>query len=155
MKGYIKSRMTSWQHIFKMSVRPGEEIPLETLYDMYGKKHGIKEGDFTDWLKNVKLKGQQDKWVIVEHDTDYVEKEVTQKKPKSAYETNTKGEIVASKMSVSDVINLPVRAAREKIPSIMDAKLLKYALMEARPLPNKESLCRLIEKRLNELSLHM
>lgn len=158
MKGYIQSRMTSWQHIFKMSVRPGEKIPLDTLYNMYGKKYDIKESDFIEWLKSVKLKGRQDKWSIVEHDANYTSEDVKtkeEKKSKPSFETNTKGEVIASKMSVADVISLPVRQAREKIPLIMDAKLLKYALMEARPLPNKESLCRIIEKRLNELSLHM
>lgn len=158
MKGYIQSRMTSYMHIFKMSVRPGEKIPLETLYDMYGKKHHIAEEDFVKWLKDVKLKGQQDKWSVVETDADYVSeatepvKEIHKDK---IYETNTKGEVVASKMSVEDVIALPVRRAREVVPTIMDSKLLKYALTEARPRPNKESLCRILEKRIGELGLHM
>ena len=43
MEGYIKSKKTSWVHIFKMSIRPGGEVPLQELYDMYGKKHNIEE----------------------------------------------------------------------------------------------------------------
>jgi len=141
-------------HIFKMSVRPGEKIPLDTLYNMYGKKHGIKEKDFTKWIIDVKLKGQADKWSVVETDADYVSEEDTLA-PKKEFNTNTKGEVVANKMSVEDVIGLPVRRAREVVPSIMDVKLLKYALVEARPRSNKESLCRILEKRINELALHM
>ncbi len=153
MKGYIQSRMTSYMHIFKMSVRPGEKIPLDTLYNMYGKKHKIKEKDFTAWIKEVKLKGQTDNWTVVETDAEYVSETVPE--PKKEFNTNTKGEVVVNKMSVEEVVGLPVRRARELIPSIMDVKLLKYALVEARPRPNKESLIRIIEKRVNELSLHM
>ena len=153
MKGYIQSRMTSYMHIFKMSVRPGEKVPLDTLYAMYGKKHKIKEKDFVVWVKDVKLKGQADNWTVVETDAGYIAESTPA--PKKEFNTNTKGEVVANKMSVEDVVGLPVRKAREIIPSIMDAKLLKYALVEARPRPNKESLIRIIEKRINELSLHM
>ena len=55
MEGYIKSKKTSWVHIFKMSVRPGGKIPLQELYDLYGKQHGIEEKDFVKWLKNKRL----------------------------------------------------------------------------------------------------
>jgi len=156
MEGYIKSKKTSWMHIFKMSVRPGSKIPLQELYDMYGKKHRIEEQDFVKWLKEVKLKGKLDDWQIVEEDSTYESLEPTKKvMAKPEYETNTKGDVVARKMSIEDIIDLPVRKAREVIPVIMDEKLLKYALQSARPKAGKESLCRIIEKRLSELRITM
>jgi len=155
MEGYIKSKKTSWVHIFKMSIRPGGEVPLQELYDMYGKKHNIEEKDFVTWLKNVKLKGKLDQWQIVEQDSDYVSEVVSPKSEDVKYETNTKGDVVARKMTIEDVIALPVRKARDIIPTIMDEKLLKYSLQAAKPKPGKESLCRILEKRIGELRLTM
>lgn len=156
MEGYIKSKKTAWIHIFKMSIRPGSKVPLSELYEMYGKKHNIKEEDFVTWLKNVKLKGKQDQWQIVEEDSDYTADVPAKTKPKETeYETNTKGEVVARKMSIEDIIALPVRRARELIPTIMDEKLLKYALQSAKPKAGKESLCRILEKRLSEMRIPM
>jgi len=153
MKGYIKSKKTAWVHIFKMSVRPGGKVPLDELYTLYGKRHNISEKDFVKWLREVKLRGTADDWIIVEEEDIPVEPAV--KEPSTVkYETNGAGDVVASKMSVQDVMNLPVRKAREIIPGIMDIKLLKFALRECKPLPNKESLCRIIDKRVMELSMH-
>jgi hypothetical protein len=158
MKGYIKSCMTGWMHIFKMSVKPGGIIPLSDLYEMYGKKHNIAEKDFVDWLKNVKLYGKTDSWLFVEEedfsDVKIVPTAVDSLETKPNYETNTKGEIVVSKMSVQEVMGLPVRKAREIIPTVQDIKLLKFALRECKPLPGKESLCRILDKRIMELSMH-
>ncbi len=155
MEGFVRSRMTTWMHIFKMSVRPGGEIPLDTLYDIYGTKYDIKETDFVQWLKDVKLK-DSNKWTIVEHDseaTSGVMSLATALGDEATFETNAKGEVVARQVSVGDVVSLSVRKARDLIPKIMDVNLLKYALNEARPRPNKESLCRILEKRISELGL--
>ena len=54
-------------------------------------------------------------------------------------------------MTVEDVVELSVRPAREILPKISDIKLLKYALQEAYPRGGKESLCRLLHKRIKEL----
>ena len=156
MEGYIKSKKTSWVHIFKMSVRPGGKISLQELYDMYGKQHNIEEKDFVKWLKEVKLKGKLDQWQVVEEDSTYTtEIETPTKSIDTEFETNNKGDVVARKMSIEDVINLPVRKAREVIPTIMDEKLLKYALQAAKTRPGKDSLCRILEKRLGELVVTM
>ncbi len=156
MEGYIKSKKTAWVHIFKMSIRPGGKIPLQELYDIYGKKYGIEEKDFVKWLKEVKLKGKLDQWQIVEEDSNYTSEENVSKKVNTEeFETNNKGDVVARKMSVDDVINLPVRKAREVIPTIMDEKLLKYSLQSAKTRPGKDSLCRILEKRISELSITM
>lgn len=150
MDGYIKSKKTSWIHIFKMSVRPGGVVPLSDLYNLYGKKHNIEEKDFVKWLKEVKLRGSVDDWLIVEETLSDVPKEVnniTESKDDSL-------NVPINKMSIHDIMGLSVRKAREIIPGVMDVKLLKFALRELKPLPNKESLCRIIDKRIMELSIN-
>lgn len=150
MDGYIKSKKTSWIHIFKMSVRPGGVVPLSDLYNLYGKKHNIEEKDFVKWLKEVKLRGSVDDWLIVEETLSDVPKEVnniTESKDDSL-------NVPVNKMSIHDIMGLSVRKAREIIPGVMDVKLLKFALRELKPLPNKESLCRIIDKRIMELNIN-
>lgn len=150
MDGYIKSKKTSWIHIFKMSVRPGGVVPLSDLYNLYGKKHNIEEKDFVKWLKEVKLRGSVDDWLIVEETLSDVPKEVnniTESKDDSL-------NVPINKMSIHDIMGLSVRKAREIIPGVMDVKLLKFALRELKPLPNKESLCRIIDKRIMELNIN-
>ena len=150
MDGYIKSKKTSWIHIFKMSVRPGGVVPLSDLYNLYGKKHNIEEKDFVKWLKEVKLRGSVDDWLVVEETLSDVPKEVnniTESKDDSL-------NVPINKMSIHDIMGLSVRKAREIIPGVMDVKLLKFALRELKPLPNKESLCRIIDKRIMELNIN-
>jgi len=148
MEGYIKSLATTWRHIFKRSVRPGGKIPLQELYETYGKKYNLApNNEFIEWLKEVKLKGLLDTWQIVLMDDEAPEdlkEEVEVKKEKT---------IVKKELDVEAVVNLPVRKAREILPEIMDVSLLKYALQEARPRANKDSLCRLLEKRISEISV--
>ena len=155
MKGYLMSKAKTWKHIFKMNIRPGGKVSLDELYEVYGKKYDIAEDNFIEWLKAVKLKGKLEEWLIVPESEDLsdVSQETTIIK-EGSFETNTRGEIVASKMSVKDIMDLPVRKAREVIPTIMDAKLLKFALRELKPLPNKESLCRILDRRIAELSMN-
>ena len=66
--------------------------------------------------------------------------------------TTSNSQFVSPKhMSVEDVVELTVRPAREVLPNISDIKLLKYALQEAKPRAGKESLCRMLSKRIIEL----
>jgi hypothetical protein len=122
--------------------------------DEMKKSSPLEHEFFIDWLKNVKLKGNFDDWLIVEEedlsDVTSVEVEATP----NSYEINNKGDIVLSKLSVKEVMDLPVRKAREVIPAIQDVKLLKFALRECSPLPGKESLCRILNKRILELGMH-
>lgn len=155
MQGYIKSKKPGWQHIFKMGVKPGGKVPLEDLYNMYGKKYNIQEEDFVDWLKSVKLRGKLEDWIVVaEEDAEPTGDPVVLNKTTEHYETNGAGDVVLSKMSVQDIMGLSVRKARDIIPTVQDVKLLKFALRECRPLPNKESLCRILDKRIMELGMH-
>lgn len=149
MEGYIKSLSSGWKHIFKRAIRPGGKIPLEELYDVYGKKYKLSpDKEFINWLKDVKLKGAEDSWEIIllnEEAPEELKEEVVVKEKNKT--------IVKKELDVEAVVSLPVRKAREILPEIMDKSLLKYALQEASPRANKESLCRLLQKRINELDL--
>jgi hypothetical protein len=153
MEGYIKSLSTSWKHVFKRAIRPGGKIPLVELYESYGTKHNLEDGPaFIKWLKEVKLRGQVDSWEF-----SFMDDETPKDLKSNKKENNTAGitpEVYSRKeMTVDYIVNLPVRKAREILPSITDAKLLKYALQEARPRSGKDSLCRELEKRLKNLNV--
>lgn len=156
MKGCIKNVSPGWAHAFKRAVGPGEEISLDELYEQYGQKHNIGEGDeFIHWLRNVKLRDTS-RWKIIY--------EGTNKESDSGEDTTTavteepvvkvKNEevrIVPKDMAIKDIVGLSVRRAREVLPRISDLRLLKYALNEAGPRAGKDSLCRLVRKRIREL----
>jgi len=154
MRGFVKNISTEWQYAMKRSVRPGGEIPLRELFEQYGKKYNIKpNNDFVEWLHGIKLRNK-DKWSIV-----YDSKNKTKlKKEKLVIEepvvSNVEEEIKPIKqLQVDDVTSLTVRKAREVLPKIMDLNLLKYSLTEARQLSDKDSLCRLLTKRVKELQI--
>ena len=55
MKGYVLNSAPIWAHVMKRAVGPGAKISLDDLYEQYGKKHGLAEGEeFVEWLKSVK-----------------------------------------------------------------------------------------------------
>ena len=69
MEGYLKSKSNYWKHAFKKKIRPGGKVSLNDLYNLYGKKYSIEEGDeFVSWLKDVKLKSTMDQWEIILQD---------------------------------------------------------------------------------------
>lgn len=152
---YVKNISSGWVHAMKRSIGPGAEIPIDELYAQYGIKYGINEGeDFVKWLRNVKLKDTR-KWKIVapagKDAVDYSEKEKTTEETKERIDTGNVAPMVSKKMEVGDVVDLSVRNAREVIPTIKDLHLLKYALQEANQLSGKDSLCRIIRKRILEI----
>ena len=159
MEGYIKSTTGGWRHIFKRSVRPGGKIPLSELYAEYGKKNSLPDNEkFVTWLKDVKLNGTLDTWEVITMDEKPPEDLVVDAKTKepSVGETLAKASddsliARAKTLSVMELVELSVRPAREIIPKITDLKLLKYAYQEANQRSNKESLCRIMEKRIREL----
>lgn len=164
MNGYIKNKSVSWVHCMKRAIRPGEQIPLDSLYEQYGEKHDLPEGEeFIQWLRDIKLKNK-DMWEIV-----FTEKEVVEdKEEKIEKATHTKAVNVVGvpkegtkedestsnihNMTVQDVVGLSVRKGRDVIPQIMDVNLLKYALQEANQLTGKDSLCQVIRKRIDTMS---
>jgi hypothetical protein len=154
----------------KRAVGPGQTIPLDELYEQYGKKHDIKKGkEFISWLQEVKLR-DQNKWKIfiteevkppeevsVGNDVkDEKEKEQAQgsnvvKTDKSRGENVTT--LVLKDLSVDDVVLFSVRKAREIVPKIQDIQLLKYAEKIANQRPGKDSLRRILMKRIQELAI--
>lgn len=159
MNGYVLNASNMWTHAMKKSIAPGAQIPLTELYEQYGVKHGINEGpEFVSWLRNVKLKDSQ-RWKIVvdedkpkdEESQPAVEAEV--KPAGAAKPDNVAPFINTTKFTVEQLVGLSVRKGREVIPKVTDLKLLKYALQEANQLAGKDSLCRVMRKRIKELQI--
>jgi hypothetical protein len=165
MNGYVKNMTHLWAHVMKRSVGPGATIPLKELYDQYGARHGLSEGEeFIQWLKEVKLR-DRDRWqIFTDEDKPYEGvskgKELKDEGQAQGLAGNTisaksRGDntapMVAKEMSVDDVVELSVRKAREVIPHISDIKLLKYAESAASQRTGKDSLRRILMKRITEL----
>lgn len=154
MNGYVKNISNIWTHAMKRSIGPGKKVPLEELYEEYGKKHDLSEGEeFVNWLRTVKLKDTS-RWKIVLEDESGSKgseeeakqsEEVDDNRPMSASERRN--------LEIEEVVSLSVRKAREVVPSLTDLKLLKYALQEANQRAGKDSLCRILRKRVKELQL--
>jgi hypothetical protein len=152
----------------KRTVGPGAKIPLNEIYEQYGKRHNLKKGkEFIKWLEEVKLR-DRNKWqIFTESDKPYAEVSLGQDSKEKEQEAvqgsnvvktdKSRGEnvapVVVAEMSIDDVVGLSVRAAREAIPKIMDIQLLKYAEKTANQRTGKDSLCRLLMKRIQELSI--
>ena len=60
---------------------------------------------------------------------------------------------VSSTTTPQELANLSVRQSREVLPKFMDQKTLKYALNIASQLANKDTLCRALRKRIQQLEL--
>lgn len=158
MNGYVLNASNIWTHAMKRSVAPGSRIPLDELYEQYGVKHDLPEGDeFVQWLRTVKLKDPQ-RWKIVYEPGNKVLKEddtpAKEAKPAGKGRPDNVPEFVDNtKLKIEDVVGLSVRKGREVIPKITDLKLLQYSLQEANKLAGKDSLCRVIRKRIKELQI--
>jgi hypothetical protein len=159
-KGFVKNMTHVWSHTMKRAVGPGATIPLQELYEQYGVKHNLEpDEEFVRWLRDVKLR-DRNKWQIFLDDKKPFEETKTSRTtepPKEQVDTRSRGDNVApmveKEMDVMDIVNLTVRPAREVIPKINDIKLLKYAFREANQLAGKDSLCRIIRKRIQELEV--
>lgn len=158
MKGYVMNTSTIWTHAMKRAIGPGAKIPLDELFEQYGAKHELEEGEeFVQWLRNVKLRDSK-KWkVVLEDDStpaieskSEVGKDVT--KPANRVESGPTP-LVKKKMEVKDIVDLSVRKAREVLPNVNDLNLLKYSLQEANQLSGKDSLCKIIRKRIRDLQI--
>jgi len=158
MEGYVKNNSPTWRHALKRSVGPGEKIPLDDLYEQYGIKHEIEKGEpFVVWLRKVKLRND-DIWEIKYRD---VESESISGSENTSIQTGkdeaTKSKqstpFVQSQLEPEELARLSVRKARNVIPKLTDQKILKYALNMASQLSNKDTLCRMLRKRIQELEL--
>lgn len=172
MNGYVRNQQPTWSHVLKRNVEPGGKIELDDLYEEYGKKHRLNEGkEFVGWLTNVKLK-DRNKWKVIFTPEEGVEEVVSEtvkeineieveiKQYESVHnevpvnDEVEKGIADIKDLNVSDVVNLSVRRAREIVPKIMDLKLLKYAIQEAKQLAGKDSLCKILRTRLRNLEIY-
>lgn len=164
MEGFVRNSTPVWAHAMKRSIGPNQTIPLDEIYAQYGKKHGLAEGEeFIGWLRSVKLRDTE-RWQIVcedtkvkagadEQKTDESESEVEVEPIVTTVRSKTVAPLVPTNMEVKDVVLLSVRKAREIVPKITDLKLLKYAMQEANQLANKDSLCRILRKRIREVEI--
>ena len=151
-KGFLKNKSHLGGHIMKRYVAPHGLIPLEELYEQYGKKYGLKKDDsFIVWLREVKLR-DKDRWVIVDDQEDFSAIAEQMKEEKKQEEAEVVFDKRPSDMAVSEIADLSVRKAREAVKSISDARVLKYALKEASQRPNKDSVCNILRKRITELA---
>lgn len=154
--GYIKNMTPTWAHTMKRDVGPGQKIPLAELYEQYGKKHDLDPGEeFVRWLVDVKLR-DRNKWKVFNEDDTPLklsgEVEIKEK-PKPVEKPDNVAPMVNKGMEVQDVVELSVRKAREVVPTIHDIQLLRYAAKEANQLAGKDSLCRILRKRISELEV--
>lgn len=160
MNGYIKNKSVGWKHAMKRAVGPGGKVSLDTLYEQYGEKHDLKEGkEFVNWLKTVKLRNR-DLWEVIFNEDSIEQQEDIEETPIPVVEPikDVMSEDDATiqeikKMTVKDIVGLSVRKGREVLPHVVDSNLLKYALQEANQMTGKDSLCRIIRKRLDQMLL--
>jgi hypothetical protein len=160
MKGYVINSANTWMHAMKRSVGPGAKVPLSELFEQYGVKHNLSDGkEFIDWLRDTKLKGKDNWRIVVEDDAAAPVTTEVVSEVKPAVTRNKKpvvdnvAPMVKSKMEVKDIVEMSVRQARETLPTIKDLNLLKYAFQEANQRAGKDSLCRIIRKRIKELQI--
>lgn len=147
MKGYVKNKSHLGSHIMKRYVAPNGKIPLEELYEQYGTKYNLERGEpFVQWLFDVKLRDKSRWGIVFDEESD---------NKRTLARGNEEGNEIVEKhpnrLEVEEVTELSVRKARELIPNITDIKLLKYALREASQRPQKQSLCNIMRKRINDL----
>jgi hypothetical protein len=160
MKGYVKNMTPLWAHALKRAVGPGQKIPLDELFAQYGAKHNLSEGEeFIRWLKDVKLR-DNNKWQVVLETKESQNEELVKERKAvllAKGEIESRGENVAppvsTKLGVADIVSLSVRRAKEILPTFNDIATLKYAASEANQLSGKDSLCRMIRKRIQELEV--
>lgn len=92
MNGYVMNITKTWMNAMKRAVGPGAKIPLDELYEQYGKKHNLAEGvEFVEWLKNVKLRDRE-RWNIVVNDSPKENKNSIEIIEKSSEDETTKTE---------------------------------------------------------------
>lgn len=164
MEGYVKNLTKRPLYALKRHVMPGMTVPLAALYKEYGDKHGIEAGQpFVNWLRQVKLPDDKiweihlghaeelQKVTITAQLTEVVDGAEKKEGLSNEEKAQSARPIIKNEWEVDDIVNLTVRQAREEIPKIRDKKVLSYALNVARQKPNKETVCKILEKRIDEL----
>jgi len=154
MRGYVKNITPNWAYAMKRSVRPGGEIALQDLFEQYGKKHGMPPNEqFISWLKDVKLPDKTTWKIVYNEDLDKLEVDIPVEPQTRSQGGSNVPPMVSKETTVDDITSLSVRKAREALPKITNLNLLRYALKEANQLTGKDSLCKLLHKRVRELQI--
>jgi hypothetical protein len=156
MKGYVRNKSAFWRHALKRNIGPGHKIPLDEIYEQYSStgqgSHEIEAGQpFVEWLKNVKLRDNNVWDVVYEPGKPQNEEPKAEEKPEKG--ADLVRPLVKKPLEVKDVVQMSVRQAREDLRKITDLNLLKYALGEARQLANKDTLCIMLRRRIQELEI--
>ena len=159
MNGYIRNKSGVWRHAMKRSIGPNHKISLDELYEEYGKKHDLKAGEqFAEWLRQVKLRDSS-VWEVVYKPDDKKTKKASAKEEVAPEEKPVEEVVsmvaphVKKPLEVSDITGMSVRTARDELKKITDINLLKYSYQEARQLADKDTLCRMLNKRIKELEI--
>jgi len=169
MKGYIKNITSRPLYALKRHILPSKTIDLNILYKEYGEKHGIEKGQpFIDWLRNVKLPNEQIWEIKYEEDqtSSPLENKVTVVAKITQVEdgddvpglsniekVESAKPFIKREWEIEEIVELTVKKAREEIPKIRNKKLLLHTLNVAKQRPNKETICRILEKRIDELKI--
>jgi len=156
MKGYVKNKTAGWRHAMKRSVGPGHKIPMDELFEQYGKKHGLEQGDqFVEWLSNVKLRDKSTWDIVCEDDPKPVESEEPDAKESiiDKHSSYTAVPFVKKDLQIEDIVNMTVRSARVELKKITDIRLLRRSYEYARKLAHKDTLCQHLRRRIQELEL--
>lgn len=154
MKGYVRNKSPLWRHALKRSFGPGHTVDLDEIYKQYGEKHGLKKGSqFVDWLRHVKLKDEV-VWEIVYNEKPSQQVEIDiQREKENINIRDGFSPLVKKDLTIEEITSLSVRKARERLPKITDLDLLKYAHKQVNQMANKDTLTRMIRKRIQELEV--
>jgi len=157
MEGYVKNKSNVWRHAMKRSIGPNQTIDLNEIYNQYGVVHELEEGEqFINWLRQVKLRDTSI-WEIVYNDKlntgSIEEKDIDVEESKKPVKDDVVRPHIKKEITSNEIANMSVRAAREELKKITDIKLLKYSYEIARQLANKDTLCRMLRKRIQELEI--
>ena len=117
MQGYVRNKTPFWRHAMKRSVAPGSRITLDSLYEQYGEKHSLDEGEqFVSWLRDVKLKDSTI-WEIVYNSStnDEVIGEVVTENVKNEInnEVNYTVPFVKKELTSTEIADFTVKKAHE------------------------------------------
>ncbi len=157
MEGYVLNKSPMWRHAMKRSVGPGHKIQLDELFEQYGEKHGLENGQpFVNWLRQIKLRDTAVWEVVYGEGADNETVEVVDKPSgKAVNDPNNvlTSPIIKKDLEVSDITSMSVRKARSDLKKITDVKLLKYALNAVKQMSNKDTLFRMLRKRVSELEI--
>jgi hypothetical protein len=153
MEGYVKNKTVVWRHAMKRNIGPGQTISLDELYKQYGEKHDLEEGKpFVEWLKQIKV-ADTHIWEVIYSDEKGAKKTGKVKKAHAEVKEEIVVPHVKKELEPDEIVSFSVRKAREELPKITNAKLLKYALSSANQLADKDTLCQMLRKRLSMLEL--